>query len=230
MLIYQPVLIWSFFFGLILASVVVVGRTIHHWTIIIAAALLVGAIGAYLLVSLVPVETPNTWWFLMLSGALAICAMILPGLSGSFVLVLMGKYAYFVHAVNQRDIFALFWAGLGAVIGLVTFAQLLSWLFKRYRDITVAVLTGFMLGSLRKVWPWKETLEFYTDRHGVLVPLVEKNILPQLRIDGSLNMEILFAVAAALLGLVLVLIIEKWGAQDEGPYAEYEKEYPTMPS
>ena len=154
---------------------------------------MIGAVGAYLVVGMVPVQTPETWWFLMLSGALAICAMILPGLSGSFILVLLGKYEYFVRAVNDRDFVALFWAGIGAVIGLVTFAQVLSWLFKRYRDVTVAVLTGFMLGSLRKVWPWKETLEFITDRHGELVPLIERNVLPALQVNGSFNMEIVYA-------------------------------------
>ncbi len=220
MLVEQPVIIWSFFFGLILASVVIVGRSIHHWTLIIGVALLAGAIGAYLLVGLVPVQTPEAWWFLMLSGALAICAMILPGLSGSFVLVLLGKYEYFVNAVNEHDLMALFWAGIGAVIGLVTFAQLLSWLFKRYRDLTIAVLTGFMMGSLRKVWPWKETLETYIDRHGDTVPLVEKNILPTFMVDGSFNVEILYAVIAALLGLGLVLVIERWGAHDETPYSD----------
>lgn len=214
MLIYQPVIIWSFFFGLILASVVIVGRSIQRWSLIVGVGLLVGAVGAYLLVGLVPVETPEAWWFLMLSGALAICAMILPGLSGSFILVLLGKYEFFVRAVNARDFMALLWAGIGAVIGLVTFAQILSWLFKRYRDTTIAVLTGFMLGSLRKVWPWKETLEFYTDRHGVLTPLLERNVLPALQVNGQFNAEIIYALLAALLGLALVLVIERWGNHD----------------
>ncbi len=141
--------------------------------------------------------------------------MILPGLSGSFILVLLGKYEFFVRAVNDRDFVALFWAAVGAVIGLVTFAQVLSWLFKRYRDVTIAVLTGFMLGSLRKVWPWKETLEFTTDRHGELVPLIERNVLPALQVNGSFNMEIVYALVAALLGLALVLLIERWGANDQ---------------
>ena len=213
-LVYQPVVIWSFFFGLILASVVIVGQSLHRWSLIVGAALVAGAVGAYLLVGMVPVQTPETWWFLMLSGALAICAMILPGLSGSFILVLLGKYEFFVRAVNDRDFVALFWAAIGAAIGLVTFAQVLSWLFRRYRDVTVAVLTGFMLGSLRKVWPWKETLEFGADRHGEMFPLVERNVLPALQVDGHFNFAIIFALLAALLGLALVLVIERWGAPD----------------
>ena len=219
MLEYQPVIIWSFFFGLILASVVVVGISIQRWTIIIVSALALGAIGAYFLVGMVPVQTPDAWWFLMLSGALAICAMILPGISGSFILVMLGKYEYFVRAVNDRDLVAIFWAGLGAVIGLVSFAQVLSWLFKNYRDATIAVLTGFMLGSLRKVWPWKETLETITDRHGDVVPLIERNVLPALQVDGHFNMQILYAVISALLGLALVLVIERWGGTEASPQA-----------
>ena len=101
--------------------------------------------------------------------------------------------------------------GRGAdMIGLVTFAQLLSWLFKRYHDITVAVLTGFMLGSLRKVWPWKEAVEFATDRHGELVPIVENNVLPPLQVNGSFNVEIAFALLVALLGLGAVLLLDRW--------------------
>ena len=166
---------------------------------------------------MVPVQTPESWWFLMLSGGLAICAMILPGVSGSFILVLVNKYEFFVRAVNTRDLLPILWAGIGAAVGLVTFAQLLSWLFKRYHDATLAVLTGFMLGSLRKIWPWKETLETYMDRHGELVPLLEKNVLPALRVDGSFNGEILFALIAAFVGLVAVLLIEKWAKRREAP-------------
>lgn len=210
MLVNQPVIIWSFFFGLVLASVLLIVVSIRRWTIGPAAALLLGAVGSYLIVGLVPVQTPETWWFLMLSGGLAICAMILPGISGSFLLVLLGKYEFFVRAVNTRDLVPIIWAGIGAAVGLVTFAQLLSWLFKRYHDLTMAVLTGFMLGSLRKVWPWKETLETYVDRHGEVVPLIQRNILPGFQVEGAFNSEILFALIAGLIGLAVVLLIERW--------------------
>lgn len=220
MLINQPVIIWSFFFGLVLGSVLLIVVSIHHWTPGLAAALLIGAAGAYWIVGMVPVQTPESWWFLLLSGGLAICAMILPGISGSFILVLVGKYEFFVRAVNSRDLLPLLWAGIGAAVGLVTFAQLLSWLFKRYHDATMAVLTGFMLGSLRKIWPWKETLETYTDRHGELVPLLEKNILPALRVDGAFNGEILYALLAAFIGLAMVLLIERWAIRQNAPAAQ----------
>ena len=211
MLVNQPVIIWSFFFGLVLGSVLLIVIGIQRWTPGLAAAQLIGAAAAYWIVGMVPVQTPETWWFLMLSGGLAICAMILPGVSGSFILVLVNKYEFFVRAVNTRDLLPILWAGIGAAVGLVTFAQLLSWLFKRYHNATLAVLTGFMLGSLRKIWPWKETLETYMDRHGELVPLIEKNILP------AFNGEILFALIAAFVGLAAVLLIEKWAKRREAP-------------
>ena len=154
----HPVLIWSFFFGLILASVFTVSRHLHQWTLALIVWMLVGAAGIYLLVGLVPVDTPTAPWFLVISGAVAICAMILPGISGSFILVLMGKYHFVLDAVNNRDFLTLFLVAAGAGIGLISFARFLSWILKKYHDATIAFLTGLMLGSLRKVWPWKKTL------------------------------------------------------------------------
>ncbi len=214
LLVHQPVLLWSFFFGLVLASVFTVSKRIRRWTPGLWLSLAVGMVGAYLLVGMVPVQTPETWWFLFLSGALAICAMILPGISGSFILVLLGKYQFFVSAVNQRDLVSLALAGMGAAVGLVSFAQVLGWLFKRYHDPTVALLTGLMLGSLRKVWPWKETVAFITDRHGAILPTVERNVLPALTVQGAVNLEILYALALALVGFGLVMLIDRWAQQD----------------
>ncbi len=131
----QPVMLWSFFFGLVVASVFVVSHRIGKWTAKVTLALILGAVFAFWIVGLVPVNTPTTWWFLILSGALASVAMILPGISGSFILVLLGKYAFVINAVNQRDIVSIALIGLGAVIGLVSLAQVLGWLFKRYHDL-----------------------------------------------------------------------------------------------
>ena len=206
----QAVLLWSFFLGLVLASVVTVSRKIARWTTMLWLALIIGTVGAFWLVGLVPTQTPEDWWFLILSGALAICAMILPGISGSFILVLLSKYQFFINAVNQRDLISIALAGIGAVVGLVAFAQVLSWLFKRYHDLTVALLTGFMLGSLRKVWPWKEVLASITDRHGELIPTIEQNVLPPLTTNGAFNLEIVYALLLALAGFALVVIIERW--------------------
>ena len=209
MLINQPIIIWSFFFGLVLASIVIVATRIRTWSPSRFVALLLGAAAAFWIVGLVPVQTPETWWFLMLSGAIAICAMILPGISGSFIMVLLGKYHFFINAINERDFASLAFAAIGAAIGLVSFAQVLSWLFRRFHDITVATLTGFMIGSLREIWPWKETLESVVDPVGEIVPLVDRNILPALTVNGAFNTEIALAAGAALLGIVVVVAVER---------------------
>jgi putative membrane protein len=205
----QPVLLWSFFFGLVVASVVTVSDRVKRWTPQLLLAALLGTVGAYVLVGAVPVQTPNNWWFLILSGALAICAMILPGISGAFILVLLGKYQFVLGAVNQRDFVTVGLVGIGAVIGLVSFAQVLGWLFKRYHDITVAILIGLMVGSLRKIWPWKEVIATIPDSHGVPMPTVEHNFLPPLTINGAFNTEIAIALGLALLAFALVLMIER---------------------
>jgi len=206
----QPVYLWSFFFGLVLASVWTVSIRIPRWSPLLVLALVVGAVGAYIIVGLVPLQTPETPWFLFLSGALAICAMILPGISGSFILVLLGKYQYVLGAVNQRDFVTIAIFAAGAVIGLVSFAQVLGWLFKRYHDLAVALLTGLMLGSLRKVWPWKEVLATITDRHGALIPTVEANVLP-----ASFGVEALVALGLAVVGFALVFLLDRLANQTE---------------
>ena len=210
LLIHQPVLIWSFFFGLVLGSVITVASRIRRWRVPLWLALAAGATGAYLLVGVVPLHTPNTWWFLLLSGAVASCAMILPGISGAFILVLLGKYQVVLSAVNQRDFATLALVVAGAAVGIVSFAQLLGWLFRRYHDLTIALLTGLMLGSLRKLWPWKVVLESVVDSHGELLPTVERNQLPALLVGGGVNPELLFAIALAAAGFVVVVLVERW--------------------
>ena len=200
----QPVLVWSFFFGLILASIAVVARRISPWSAALVLVAAAGAAGTWFLVGAVPVQTPDTWWFVFLSGAIAICAMILPGISGAFILVLLGKYEYMLAAVNDRDIAVLAVFVTGALIGVVTFAQLLGWLLRRYHDMTVALLIGFMAGSLRKIWPWKEETAGGPDPVDTAA-----NVLPAWTIDGSLNLEILWAVLLAAAGLALVLVLER---------------------
>ncbi|MCB0713843.1 MAG: DUF368 domain-containing protein [Ignavibacteriae bacterium] len=216
----QPVYLWSFFFGLVLASVLVVSKRIPKWNLLLVVALLVTAVAAYILVGLVPAQTPDDLGFVFLSGALAICAMILPGISGSFILLLLSKYQFIVGRVAKisdgtfatEDGVILGTFALGCGIGLITFAQLLGWLFKRYHDLTVALLTGLMLGSLRKVWPWKETIETYTDRHGEIQPLVQDNILP------GFGTEVWIALALAVVGFIVVIAIEKMGNSELGDH------------
>ena len=197
----HPVMVWAFFFGLVLASTWFVGKDIKEWNKKTIPAFIIGVAVAYYITVATPAETPSNLFFIFLCGAIAICAMILPGISGSFILVLLGKYFYIMEAVKTFDIATLLVFLAGACIGITTFSRVLSYALKNFRNITLAVLTGFMLGSLNKVWPWKETLETFTDSHGVVKPLVEANILP-----NQYNVE---AVVLMIVGFFLVYFLEK---------------------
>jgi putative membrane protein len=201
----RPTPLWSFFFGLILASVFTVSRHLSRLNLSLSAWILSGAVGAYFLVGLVPLSTPDTPWFLFLSGAIAICAMILPGISGAFILVLLGKYHHILEAVNNRDLFTLFLVATGAGCGLIAFSRLLNWLLKTHHDLTIAILTGLMLGALRKVWPWKMTLQSITGTHGKILPIVQTNIFP-----SSWNNEVNLALCLMLTGFALVIFLNFW--------------------
>ena len=208
----QPVYLWSFFFGLVVASIITVSKRVGQWGTNPIIGLVLGAAGAYLLVGLIPAQTPNSWWFLILSGMIAICAMILPGISGSFILVLLGKYEFILNAVNERDILSLGFVAIGAAVGIVTIAQVLGWLFKKYHDVTVAVLIGLMVGSLRKIWPWKEDVGFLLDSAGEFVlnsdghriVTQQDNILPP---NGMT--EVIIALVLALVGFGIVVLLER---------------------
>jgi putative membrane protein len=205
---HEPILIWSFFFGLVLASSVTVCRTIERKTISRWVAFLLGAVGAYFITVATPAETPTGLWFIFLCGAIAICAMILPGISGSFILLLMGKYTYIMGAVKGlisgtevvSNLLTLCCFAVGALIGIVSFSNLLSWLLSRWKDVTIALLGGFMFGSLNKIWPWKEVVETYVNSHGEVKPLVEVNIAP--------NGQVLPAILLAVIGFAVVIGIE----------------------
>ncbi len=189
----NPVPVWGFFFGLMCASVLVVGARISKWRPLLITALIIGAIAAYVIVGLVPVQTPNEPWFLVVCGAIAICAMILPGISGAFLLVILGKYEFILSAVNNRDIVSIGYIGIGAVVGIIAFSQILGVLFKRYHDMTVALLTGLMIGSLRKIWPWK---------------IGEQNMLPDLNADTFTIIGIM-CIGALLVGAIEYLAHKK---------------------
>ena len=209
---HHPIEIWSFFFGLIIASALLVSREVKRWNAASVISLLVGAVLAYWITVISPVETPNTWWFILLSGAVAICAMILPGISGAFILLLLGKYQFILLAVGELRIGVLALFVIGAVAGIVSFSHLLSWLLRRHHDPTIALLMGFMIGSLNKVWPWKEVLETYADSHGALHPLVERNVLPSTFADltGS-ESQLWQAAALAVAGFLVIDLIERIG-------------------
>jgi putative membrane protein len=194
----HPVPVWAFFFGLIVASLFTVSRRIRRWRWRAPCGILLGAAGAYLLVGVVPMSTPEAPWFLFLSGAVAICAMILPGISGAFILVLLGKYLFVLEAVNSRDLLSLALVAAGAAVGLMAFSRLLGWLFRTFHDATIAFLTGLMLGSLRKVWPWKET--------GVeAAAAVPANVLP-----AQWTPEVTLALVLAAAGFLAVLALSRW--------------------
>jgi len=203
-----PVLIWAFFLGLVLASIIVVALRLPAWRFGTTALAVAGAVAAYLLVGLVPVQTPETWWFYILSGAIASTAMLLPGVSGSFMLVLLGKYQRVLGAVSDRELLIVGLVGIGAGLGIILFARVLAWLLHHYPNRTIAVLIGLMAGSLRKLWPWKEILETTLDRHGDIVPLIEQNVLPMA------NAESAYAALLAIGGFAAVLLLYRVAGGD----------------
>jgi putative membrane protein len=203
------VIVWSFFFGLILSSIFTVGRVVKKWRTPTFVATGLGTVAAYFLFSLVPVATPDAPWFIFVSGFLAICAMILPGVSGAYILVLLGKYHYILEAVNNKEFGTLLILTAGALVGLLSFVRVIGWVLKRYHDLTMAILIGLMLGSLRRIWPWKETLTTLLDSHGKQIPPVQINILPP-----SFNSEVGLALLLMFVGFVVVFILNKIGKKD----------------
>ena len=173
----------------------------------------VGAVVAFWITMVSPSQTPETWWFIMLSGAIAICAMILPGISGSFILLLMGKYRFILESLNEFRLGIILLFSVGMVAGITSFSHLLHWLLQRYRDYTIAVLAGFMLGSLNKVWPWKVPIETYLDSKGKVHALTERNLWPTRyeEITGY-PAEWGMALMVALIGAGLVLLLERLGS------------------
>lgn len=205
---YYDILVWAFFFGLIVASALLVSKQVKQWNSVSYFSVLIGGAIAFYITVATPTETPTDLWFIFLSGALAICAMILPGISGAFILLLLGKYAYTLDALNNRDILVVLVFIAGCASGLLAFSHLLGWMFRRYHDATVALLTGFMIGSLNKVWPWKETISTRINSHGETVPVIQENILPQGYTGEPWLME---AVMLCLFGFFLVIGLELLG-------------------
>lgn len=201
----KPILLWSFFFGLVSASVFFVGKAIEKWSLATIIALIAGTLIALYITKLPPNENITSLPFLFLSGALAVCAMILPGISGAFILVLLGSYKPILDAVHERDLKTVAVVALGAIIGLLSFARLLKWMFTNYKNLTLALLTGFILGSLGKIWPWKKVMEtkVFGDK---VIPIKEQNISPFL-MEG--DNQIITAIFLAIVGFSLIFILEK---------------------
>jgi putative membrane protein len=194
--------LFAFFFGLILASIIAIGARVR-WSLLTGAMLVLGTVVALVIVNLIPLDMPHDPLTLFLSGMIAIVAMILPGISGSFILLILGQYEYVINGVRDMDLLTIVPVALGSVVGLLSFARILSWLLKRYEQPTIAVLVGFMVGSLYKIWPWKNVLQTRIDRHGEVVPLVEENVLPNVA-----SQEFLLALLLCVVGFVLVSMLD----------------------
>lgn len=211
---YYPIQLWSFFFGLVIISAVSVSREIRDWKVGVILSGLLGIVIAFLITEATPAETPTASWFIFLSGAIAICAMILPGISGSFILLILGKYAYILEAVNERELGTIIVFGLGCVVGLLAFARVISWLLHKFHDVAVALLAGFMIGSLNKIWPWKEVVQTRINSSGEEVPFITKNVLPGTYLEVTATDPLVWqALIFMLLGIGIVLFLEQFATK-----------------
>ncbi len=208
----HPILIWSFFLGLIIASIYFVGNQITKWNLAVIIALIIGTLIAFFISTLPVLATNNSSYFLFFAGAIAICAMILPGISGSFILIILGAYKTLGDAIQDFEIKKILIFVSGAIIGLLSFSHILKWLFKHYHNITLALLTGFIFGSLNKVWPWKKTLSWHTNSKGIESPLMQESISP-FSFEG--DNQLLFALILMVLGFLTIFILEKVGSNKQ---------------
>lgn len=238
---YHPVLIWSFFFGLIVVSIYFVGKQITKWNISTYIALIIGAGLAYYITSLPALAANSNPFYLLFAGAIAICAMILPGISGSFILVILGAYKTLSDAFHDFDLKRIGLFALGAVIGLLSFSRVLKWLFENYKNTTLAVLTGFIFGSLNKVWPWKKTVSVMADATGEVLnfsavsevgtlsvlqkstsdfesykTVIENSVLPAQysEINNHIDPQTLPAIGLMVAGFLTIFILEKIGTRE----------------
>lgn len=207
----HPVLLWSFFFGLIVASVPLIGKQVTKWDLKAIAFLILGTGISYYITIAEPSTDTGELWYIFIASMLAICAMILPGISGSFILLLLGAYVPVMTAIKELDIAVVLVVVAGAVIGLLSFSKLLKWTFANYHNITIAALTGFLVGSLNKIWPWKETISERTNSKGEVVPFIQENVLPGDYVLGE--PQVLMAIVVAVIGFAVIFILERFGAK-----------------
>ncbi len=210
----HPVILWSFFFGLIIASIWMVGKSVKKWSIPTVISLMFGIAIALWISSIQTTASMDAKWFVILSGAIAICAMILPGISGSFILVLMGSYHVIYGAIADVDLTIIGLFAIGCVIGLLSFARVLKYLFANYHDLTVTLLTGFMIGALYKVWPWKKQigdapLLIHSDGRE---EWMTTNVLPG---DYVGDNQLWIAIACAVGGFLLIFILERFAPKEK---------------
>jgi putative membrane protein len=218
----EPILLWAFFFGLVLASILYIGKQIKNWSPKLIIATLITSILSYYITLAEPFASPDSPFYLLFCGFIAIIAMILPGVSGAFILLILGAYETAINTVNNlvegittgnwdilKDaLLNFFMLGIGAIIGLKVFSKALNWMFKHQKNLTLAILTGFMIGSLNKIWPWKNVLKTRINSEGLEVTALDESILPT-SYDGDPN--ILLAVIFIVIGFATILILESLG-------------------
>ncbi|PRP66638.1 DUF368 domain-containing protein [Nonlabens agnitus] len=219
-----PVLVWAFFFGLVLASILYIGKQIDRWKVLTVVAIIVGSIISYYITIAEPLGAPDSWWYLLFSGFIAIIAMILPGVSGAFLLLLLGSYQTVLNSLTDliegivdgewsiafKSFTNLVLVGIGAILGIKLFSRVLTWLFENKKNLTLALLTGFMIGSLNKLWPWKEVLSTRVNSKGLEVPFLEKSVCPQ---NYAGDPQILWVGIVVIIGFLLILILEQWAVK-----------------
>ncbi|MFC5044598.1 DUF368 domain-containing protein [Aquimarina hainanensis] len=223
---HQPLLLWAFFFGLVIASILYIGKQINSWSPKTIISVIVAAVLSYFLTVAEPLSSPENNWYLLFCGFIAIIAMILPGVSGAFILLILGAYQTFIDILNQlrngiinldfdavyQSLSKIIIIGIGALIGLKLFSKILNWMFKNHKNITLAILTGFMIGSLNKLWPWKKVLSWRVNSEGIKVPFIEKSILPT-TYEG--DPKIFLVILLVSLGFLLIFTLERLAVKKE---------------
>jgi putative membrane protein len=207
----HPVGIWSFFFGLVLSSIFVVGRRLLPLSVESGLAFVVGVAVGMVVVRIIPFEAEISGFTLFAGGCIAVCAWILPGLSGSFLLLVLGLYQTVIAAIKNFELLTLGYLGLGCVVGLMCFSRILTVLLARFYDVTVALLVGFMLGSLTKIWPWKHTTSYQIKHDGGQIPVVQEPVLPgaYAQLTGG-DPEVVLALAALVTGVFVIFLMDRF--------------------
>jgi len=205
----HPIPLWSFFSGLILVSAFLILKEIKKWNLVVIVSIAIGTAFAWWVTNLPPTTTPNDYWFTFVAGAIAICAMILPGISGSFVLLILGQYERILQAVLDKDFITLALFASGCLVGILSFSRVVAYLLRRFHAATIGLLSGFMLGSVNELWPWKQVTSWRTSSSGKEVPFLTENILPgEYLTQVGLDPQLGWAIGAFFFGIGLVLFIE----------------------
>ncbi len=205
----HPIPLWSFFCGLILVSAFIILKEIKRWHLGVILSLLIGTFLAWWVTELPPTSSPDAIWFTFVAGAIAICAMILPGISGSFILLILGKYENILAAVSERDFLTLAVFAMGCLVGILSFSRLISWLLRKFYSTTIGLLSGFMLGSINKLWPWKMVTQYRISSSGEEKPFLTENLWPAEYLDRvGQEPNLGLAIAGFLGGIILVLGID----------------------